>query len=336
MNRSPRVGILLAIALLLGAIPSYSRTWHVKQDGTGDATTIDGGFYYTSPGDTILVGPGTYCQPPIRLEQVHLISEQGPEVTILQLCPYAMEDVQVIIIEDVPGPCSVIGFTIAGARNGYLNAGGGIRCARSGAIIKGNIIMDNWCSSGGGLACDGSPAPIVENNLFHMNGAVAGAAIEIYDCSPIIISNTVTNNWASDGAGAIVIFGNNSYPVISNNVIVDNQCNSDAKGAIDCFTPAEQVAFSCNDVWGNHPSNYDGTMSDQTGLNGNISLDPLFCGILRSGNYYLQEGSPCEEGNGPAACGESRMGCYQVKCTVGIEHESWGKIKGLYEGGGRK
>jgi hypothetical protein len=33
----------------------------------------------------------------------------------------------------------------------------------------------------------------------------------------------------------------------------------------------------------------------------------------------------------PAACSGGGMGCYQIKCDVGVHKESWGSMKSLYK-----
>jgi len=336
--RKPHAGILLAILLLLGAIPSYSRTWHVRQDGTGDATSINGALVLAQSGDTILVSPGYYWEPRIGLSQfaIHLISEAGPEVTTIRLLKRSPDDVNVVIMRDISEPCSIIGFTITGASGGFLDAGGGIDCENSALLIKNNIITGNWCINSGAIFCYGAISPTIDGNLICSNEQWGGGALGIMDCSPLVKNNTIVCNRSSDGTSAIWIDGNPSHPIIMNNIIAFDSSSTTGGPAVWASTPANQIVFECNNVWGNYPANYFGTLTDQTGINGNISQDPLFCGISGSGNYYLQESSPCAESHVPAHCAGFRMGRYPVKCTVGIEQESWGKIKTLFKGGEKR
>jgi hypothetical protein len=327
MSRYLRLITAFMIVLLLSTVPCYCKTWYVRQDGTGDTAYLDLAVFWAQAGDTVLVGPGWYLQPTLELGAIHLISEAGPEATTIELWVMDIErDVHVIVIGDV-NECSVVGFTVRGARNGWLSSGGGFDIISSAALIKGNIIMDNWCASGGGLSCYGFPSPVIEENLFFGNGAFAGAAIEIDQCAPIIRNNTIVDN-TSGGSSAIYLIGAQSSPVIVNDIIVGNTASD--TGAIFGDMPAA-ITFNCNDVWGNLPSNYDTPLPDQTGLNGNISSDPLFCGVSGSGNYYLQASSPCAPGNVPAFCGGIGMGRYSVKCTVGVEKSTWGDMKSLFK-----
>jgi len=114
-----------------------------------------------------------------------------------------------------------------------------------------------------------------------------------------------------------------------NNIIAFDSSSTAGGVAVSATTPASQIVFECNDVWGNAPANYAGTLTDQTGINGNISHDPLFCGIPGSGNYYLQDSSPCAKSHVPGHCVGFRMGYYPEKCTVGVKRDSWGSIKSL-------
>ena len=329
----PIVTISLA-CLFLPTSMACSRTWRVRQDGSGDATSINGALVLAESGDTILVSPGYYWEPRIGLSQfaIHLISEAGPEVTTIRLLRRTADEVNVFIMRNISEPCSIIGFTITGANGGFLEAGGGIDCENSALLIKNNIITGNWCSTSGAIFCYGATSPIIEGNLICNNEQWGGGAIGILDCSPLVKNNTIVCNRASDGISAIWINGALSYPIIMNNIVAFDSSSAAGSAAVYATIPASQIVFECNNVWGNAPANYAGTLSDQTGINGNISQDPLFCGIPGSGNYYLQESSPCAESNVPGHCVGFRMGCYPVKCTVGTEKGSWGKIKSLFKG----
>jgi len=63
--------------------------------------------------------------------------------------------------------------------------------------------------------------------------------------------------------------------------------------------------------------------------NGNFSLDPQFCGIPGSGNYFLKSTSPCLPENnprGPILFGPLGAGCG----AVSVQSSTWGAVKGLY------
>jgi hypothetical protein len=70
------------------------------------------------------------------------------------------------------------------------------------------------------------------------------------------------------------------------------------------------LTCGCNDLWAN-ATNYWG-VSDQTGLNGNMSLDPMFCDAAAT-NFTLHGSSPCLDAPG---CG--RMGALGEGCPVSV------------------
>ena len=70
---------------------------------------------------------------------------------------------------------------------------------------------------------------------------------------------------------------------------------------LDSFEPN----FSYNNNWGNSGGEWSGMMGNQTGLDGNISEDPLYLGLIDDGNptndnLNLQPGSPCIDTGPPA------------------------------------
>jgi hypothetical protein len=68
---------------------------------------------------------------------------------------------------------------------------------------------------------------------------------------------------------------------------------------------------------------------DASDFNGNFSLDPQFCGIPGSGNYFLRSTSPCLAENNPYwphLVGPLPLGCGAVPARG----STWGAVKALY------
>jgi len=77
-------------------------------------------------------------------------------------------------------------------------------------------------------------------------------------------------------------------------------------------------------AWG---ESNDQFVLDQIGQNGNISVDPEFCGVLGSANLYLQSDSPCAAENHD----DEPIGAMPVGCGVSsTEETSFSKLKSLY------
>jgi hypothetical protein len=94
-------------------------------------------------------------------------------------------------------------------------------------------------------------------------------------------------------------------------------------GATDGYEPT----VTCCDVYGNAGGNYEPTIGDQTGSDGNFSLDPELCGIEEE-NYELYDTSPCLPGN--HGCGMTLIGAYEQGCESPVEATSWGSIKAMW------
>ncbi len=135
-------------------------------------------------------------------------------------------------------------------------SGSGIDIRDGFFIIENNLITNNQASFGGGglNIADGSDVT-VRNNTFDSNNAPKGSAIYVGDPSTSLLENNIASN--NSGMGAFYAQNSSSLPEVYHN----NMSN-------------------------NVPSNYGGALPDQTGINGNIMVDPLYvAGPL--GSFYL-------------------------------------------------
>lgn len=189
------------------------------------------------------------------------------------------------------------GFTI---RNGSR---GGIYCSSSSPTIANNTISGN---SGHGIACT-SCSPLILNNIITANSSrYDGGGIYLEESSPTIANNTITGNITSQSGGGIFCY--TGSPIITNNTIAGNDAS--VGGGIYCrFRPTITntiVAFNSsgiyvdgmstpvlrhNCVFGNPAGNYLG-ISDPTGTDGNISVDPKLADLAYA-NAHIQPDSPC-------------------------------------------
>lgn len=306
---------ILALALILPhvAFPATIRVPSEQQ-------YISGAINAAENGDTILVAPGTYIELGgivIFRKAVHVRSENGPAATIIQGVPMTVDEgCYAFAIRSTPGPCTIEGFTMSHHRSGSLGSDDFTIHVDSATV---RIVNNRFVSNDYSYVIEiwNSPSAEIEHNLFLDNTATA---IHVYRATDVTIrSNTFSNpdNWQ------IYARTINGHLTISNNIIVEG-----SRGIVTSC-PAENITCTCNDLW-NNDINYDGTLADQTGTNGNISADPLFCGIPHSGNLYLQAASPCAAANTPAACGGSGMGVYPAKCTVAAGRSTWSGLKKIY------
>jgi len=139
--------------------------------------------------------------------------------------------------------------------------------------------------------------------------------------SGLIEGNTIVSNGNYVIAGGIYCFSGFSGQIVRNIVV----SNTSGYG-IYCEAGANPT-FVCNDVWGNAGGEYGGACGDQTGLNGNISLDPLFCDP-ENGDYTLHADSPCLDAPGCGLMGALGQG--YPATSVEERSTTWGRIKVMF------
>jgi hypothetical protein len=200
--------------------------------------------------------------------------------------------------------------------SGGVKFGGGISIVGSGPlVVANNIIIGNSAQFGGGISCVNTSPEITENIIAgnyagqHPCSSPSqpsgiGGGIYCSNSSPVVARNTIygnsaSSNWTNSGAGAGIYCTSASSPVLEQNIIANNR-TSDAQGVggIFCEDASSTPLVSCNDAYDNSNANYGGTIADQTGLNGNFSLDPLFC-EAENGEFGLHILSPCAPGRHP-------------------------------------
>lgn len=188
------------------------------------------------------------------------------------------------------GTAQIIGNVISSNNAGNGFAGGGISLWAAGApVLMNNTFSNNTIQTQGGAigieACC-SNAVIVQN-LVIGNSAPQGGGIAYSTDSgaPVIVNNTLVGNQSSNGMGSgMYFFSYSSSPIaLFNNVI------SVPTGQTAVYCVNTVPAFTSNDVYAPQGTGYSGLCTDQTGLNGNISANPLF---VNNGNSRLKGGSP--------------------------------------------
>jgi len=177
---------------------------------------------------------------------------------------------------------STIVHNIAGDR------GGGIHCPK---LLKNNLVYSNSAKSGGGIYA----GQIIEGNVIYNNSA-SGSLNMPYGGGGIYLTggqtvrnNTFVANSAPEGGNLYLRWiGWADDTIISNNIIVDAETGGGICYGTTLYT---NVLIQYNDVWNNAGGNYVG-LTNQTGLNGNISVDSVFINPDIN-DFHLQEDSPC-------------------------------------------
>jgi hypothetical protein len=202
--------------------------------------------------------------------------------------------------------CTVLATGNEVADNHYI----ALSLNSSAVELSSNYIHDN----NGTCVLDASLASRIKGNLIiHNSGAHQGAVLSCLASSPMIESNTIFGN--STGSGPVVYIDAQSAPVIEGNIIANDSSRAGAPGdGGGIYCESSTATFACNDVYGNEGGDYIG-IPDQTGLNGNLSLDPSFCNAS-GGDFKLRGDSPCLPGNHPGSGDCGIMGAFGMGCPV--------------------
>jgi hypothetical protein len=181
--------------------------------------------------------------------------------------------------------------TISG--NSWPSSGGGVTLFASGTpSLQNNVIANNSSGSqGGGIwIVNHSDASIVQNLIVGNTAAAGGGVywmVPSGNRGPLLINNTIAGNSSAQGS-ALFADGFDAQARLVNNIIVAVTGQTAVVcGSYDANTPV----FEFNDVVAPSGSAYASSCNNQTGLNGNISADPLFRDPA-AGDYHLLPGSP--------------------------------------------
>jgi hypothetical protein len=250
MTLTPRIffgSIQLAFGccpLVLGVLstPTEARTWHVREDGSGDAPTVQAGIDSAAVSDTILVGPGTYYENIDFLgKDIVLKAEYGPLLTTLD---GSLGNDSVVKFHNAETRAAVLeGFTITGGQ-GTLDfgspRGGGIVCVNASPVVRGNHIVRNESTIsygvGGGMA-------------------VGNGMIEEPLAGPLIEGNLFKDNVSSSNGGGLVLL--HAEVIVRGNVFRDNRCVYDG-GAIDGRFGVGYAIIEDNQFWENVAGDHGG------------------------------------------------------------------------------
>ncbi len=189
--------VLVSLSSLLNAF-----TWHIKQDGTGNFTTIQEGINASTNSDTVLVYPETYYEN---------INYNGKDIIVASLYLTTGDEQyinQTIIDGDQNGSCVRIisgedsttvlcGFTILnGSGTLYVNdyLGGGIYIVDSQPSIKKCLIMNNYASAGGGILCMNSQITLVGVSIINNHCYKSGGGIFLGNNSEVLFDNEMLCN----------------------------------------------------------------------------------------------------------------------------------------------
>jgi parallel beta-helix repeat protein len=206
-------------------------TWYVDDDKldypNADFTKIQDAVNTASPGDTIIVYPGTYTENvDVNKDHLTIQSESGAEVTIVQA---ATND---YVFELTADYVKITGFTVKGitasgagiylyqaayceiSNNDVLNNFNGISLQETSEskIASNRVRLNNW---------NGIHVSYAHNNIIIDNEVLTNVVrgIQLWEASTnTIIHNTLSNN----GADGVAVFESPSNTIAYNNMSYNN------------------------------------------------------------------------------------------------------------------
>lgn len=205
--------------------------------------------------------------------------------------------------------------------------------------VTNGVFRSNTATQGGAIRTTSDVVPDglqVIDCLFERNSATKGGAIYAWQ-DYVVIEGCVFMNNAADSGGALYItggsecyirsstfFGNVSeagsliasimhpaYPVLSNIEIVNTLETFGEGGIVFDEESSLSINLTCSNLFGNSDGDWQGTISGQLGINGNISANPYFCDTT-NGDFTLMDISPCAPANNSCS---TQIGAFGVGCS---------------------
>lgn len=176
---------------------------------------------------------------------------------------------------------------------------------------------------GGGLSCDqGAYVFAVSSIVTGCTSTSDGGGFFCETSGYLYVDNcTAVGNGSSAGGGGLAT-GTSSTAIVTNTIFAFGL----GGGAASCAGPGSSVSIDCSDVFGNVGGDWVGCIASQSGMDGNFTADPRFCGAPE-GDFTLSAGSPCLDAPGCGLVGALGEGC---PGETAVEKTSWGGIKKLF------
>ena len=198
--------------------------------------------------------------------------------------------------------------------NVCLAEGGGFANFDSSPTVADCVFIDNiGVEAGGGFYAGGDGFSSITGSTFAGNSSNLGGGVYSHLSNLSLAACTLVENTAAvAGSGIYVAY----TPTYLEQVII---AFGQGAPAIHCGDSESPPVFSCCDIYGNAGGDWAGCVSDQLGVAGNISIDPLFCDIT-TGDFTLHDDSPCAPGHGT---GCALIGAWPVGCGGAANADPW-------------
>ncbi len=324
---------ICVVALVSIPLVSAANTIHVQP-----GEQVEPALTSASAGDTVMVHCGTYEVQGLQMVSgVTLRSESGDPACVRF---ESSGGEPILACDTLAGISRIEGITFTAVSGGMATPvarGAGMHIYRSGPQVMDCVFIGLEADYGGAVYCNDGAAgvspmfyrcsflgnsaravggamncvnesrPTLVACLFADNEAVTGghAINAALSAAPQIVTSTLADNGALHGSTLLAFDGGTMS--VSNSIITNGSQSLAWSGD---FSAAP--AIQCSDLFALDQDAWPGLMASMSGIDGNFSADPLFCGDLGGGQpYTLDEISPCA----PAHSNCGSMGAFPVACT---------------------
>ncbi len=218
--------------------------------------------------------------------------------------------------------------------------GGAVHAGGSSGTFSGCAFHRNSSDSGGAVRLMFSGDFTFTDCVFLDNQAVGSGAMLVFFSTAWLTNCTFAGNEAQH-FGSAIGSGKMAYVHLSSSTFFGNVAGQTVlalgerqswldhcvvafnRGAPACLFEGD-VTLTCCDLYGNEGGDWIGSIAEQLGQAGNISLDPLFC-AAEEGDFTLAAESPCA----PGEC--DLIGAWPVACEIiVVESTTWGALKASF------
>lgn len=329
--------LLMALFLCLAAT-AWATTINVP-DTDLNIREINQAMDRASAGDTVLVSAGVYDS--VRL-YVTPLGNRTAIVSVKNGVTLLGRDRKDVKIDQGDAEygilCVNVGFETVISKltvRGGLSRGGapfedgdgrnliaGVGCVDGASPIIDQVTISNG-STGIVVRSDTSPSAPTVRNVIIARGDHHGIYVYGNGETPAVIDHTtIVDN-----------FDNGVYVFDGTVEVTNSNITHNGKNGIKSYLSSALISY-CNFYWNDAesdpPENYSG-VSDMTGVDGNVSVEPYYCDFTGQAGYdyhvcYASDLVALGEGGTPI--GAYGGGC--TNCVAPVQRVSWGTIKALF------